>query len=412
MSISKLLPGPAGLLAVMLIGAIGRLSAHVPPEAYSQGAAQDPKAGQQRLDRWGDPLPPGAIARLGTMRFRTGGSECHGLGFLPDSKTLVSGIGGYAIQFWEASTGKLLRELSTGNLAIRSFALSPNGKHLAVSGFFPADENGRYPVATRIWDTASGQEVRTFQRKDSNAHDLSMTFTPDGKLLISLAENGIVRVEEVATGMEVLRRQFEGSNGGTLALSPDGSILAVSTGDGNPNRCLYLWRWQAAEEPRVLPVPKGRVGQALAFSPDGKMLAESGHVVEAIRVWDVASGKLLEKLQPPDLDSDRPHWHACVAFTADNRNLIALTRTDGTATVHLWDAVTWKYLRPLNAGRGRFANWLGGLCVSPDSKTIAARCRFGGVVHVWISPPARKWPTATRRTTLLWTRSRRRAMWW
>src|SRR5215469_12758015 len=67
--------------------------------------------GKGGVDRYGDPLPPGAVARLGTVRYRFGGSSAA---FLPDGRTVVSVRDGSAIYLWDARTGRLLRRIDTG----------------------------------------------------------------------------------------------------------------------------------------------------------------------------------------------------------------------------------------------------------------------------------------------------------
>src|SRR6516164_8909855 len=90
------LPGGPGLL----VRQAARATAPV-----GQG---DAKGG---VDRYGDPLPSGAVARLGTVRYRFGG---HGAAFLPDGRTVVSVREGNAITLWDARTGRLLRRIDTG----------------------------------------------------------------------------------------------------------------------------------------------------------------------------------------------------------------------------------------------------------------------------------------------------------
>src|SRR4051812_3687540 len=70
-------------------------------------------AGQQAerlVDAQGDSLPSGAIARLGTTRFRTG-SRIFSTAYSPDGKTLAAGCGDDPVHLWDAETGKELRQL-------------------------------------------------------------------------------------------------------------------------------------------------------------------------------------------------------------------------------------------------------------------------------------------------------------
>src|SRR5579871_3705874 len=68
--------------------------------------AEEPVA-KPRLDRFGDPLPEGAVARMGSGRMRQG-SSIRSLSFTPDGKSLVAG--GYGqVYLWDAATGKRRR---------------------------------------------------------------------------------------------------------------------------------------------------------------------------------------------------------------------------------------------------------------------------------------------------------------
>src|SRR5262249_10320568 len=152
----------------------------------------------------GDPLPAGAVARLGTVRFRHGGWSLLGPAFLADGKTLVSAAeGGQAISFWEAATGKLLREIGTDTLSVRRFTVSPDGSWVAVGGFLPREDG--HPTGSavvRVYDTASGQVVQNLKRETRDLDNGVMAFAPGGRQLASLDGNGALHIEDVGTGVE------------------------------------------------------------------------------------------------------------------------------------------------------------------------------------------------------------------
>src|SRR2546427_1099331 len=72
-----------------------------PATANSSTRASQPVHG----DRQGDPLPPGAIARLGTVRFRHH-RAIYAIAFAPDGKTIASAGLGSEVFLWETTTGK------------------------------------------------------------------------------------------------------------------------------------------------------------------------------------------------------------------------------------------------------------------------------------------------------------------
>src|SRR5262245_2081890 len=58
-----------------------------------------------RLDNFGDPLPPGVLARLGTIRLRQS-DQYERCALSPDGKTLASGGADGWVHIWDAVTGR------------------------------------------------------------------------------------------------------------------------------------------------------------------------------------------------------------------------------------------------------------------------------------------------------------------
>src|SRR5262249_1530974 len=97
-----------------------------------QGAEQ-PKPGgarQTRNDLYGDPLPAGPTARLGTVRFRPR-AWARWIAFSPGDKTLLT-AGGRWLSAWDVATGKEQRRFRFGDWGGGCSALAPNGKTLAT----------------------------------------------------------------------------------------------------------------------------------------------------------------------------------------------------------------------------------------------------------------------------------------
>jgi WD40 repeat protein len=271
---------------------------HLPHPAQAQN--RSPVLNEAGTDLYGDKLPTGAMTRLGTIRFRHGSQWLKGLALTPDGTIVIAAAEEKALHFWDSATGRRTKELQLSPLNIRGFTMSPDGRQIAVAGFWHSEDRRDIHREVRIVDTASGDQSRTLTRTDPNVDDHAMAFTPDGKLLISLGTNGILRIEEVASGVEILQQRFDRDNSPSLALSPDGSTIAVSTG-ANTDK-FFLWRWQSGEEPQELKIfgKDGGYGE-LAFSPDGKLLAACiNHNARPLQIWDVASGRLLHRLALAD----------------------------------------------------------------------------------------------------------------
>lgn len=105
--------------------------------------AREPE--KPRTDRYGDPLPDGALARLGTIRFRQG-YFTHQVAFLHDGKTVACAGAGRGLCLWDATTGKELRQFTSLTHAI-SIALSPDGKRIACAFDGSKGETALYEIA-------------------------------------------------------------------------------------------------------------------------------------------------------------------------------------------------------------------------------------------------------------------------
>src|SRR5207248_3231519 len=107
-----------------------------------------PAAPATRTDAYGDPLPPWARLRLGSVRLRHG-HYVLAVAFAPDGQTVASGSRDGTIRFWDAATGKERFALLGHKDGVNCIAFAPDGKTLASGG---GDST------LRLWDLATRKE--------------------------------------------------------------------------------------------------------------------------------------------------------------------------------------------------------------------------------------------------------------
>jgi WD40 repeat protein len=360
------------------------------------------------VDRYGDPLPAGAVARLGTVRLRHENAEgVSAVAFSPDGKWLLSvghanGWGRMPshLRLWEVTTGKEIRRFGApdgedlqglaGDVewGFSSISLSADGRLLAAAS----------NLRMELWDLVAGKRLRRIVDSFS-----AVALSPDGRILATAEENQAVRLNEVKTGKELRRLRTREKNLTTLAFSPDRrALLGVS------DEAFVLWDVGTGRERRRWTHPPL---VATAFSRDGTTLAgvDDGGV---IRYWNLGAGKECPAVRlglkandgiaaafSPDLgtvalgqDGRIDVWHLstrrllcafpghlagveCLAFSADGK---LLASGGGDRTVRLWDLTTGRELLPFAAHRADVQS----LGFSPDGRLLASGCA-DGTVRLW-----------------------------
>ncbi len=334
------------------------------------------KAPAPTRDRFGDPLPQGAIGRLGSTRFRHS-DKVWCLAFSPDGNTVASGGSDQVVRFWDVKTGRQVRVSPRHSGAVGALAYSPDGTTLAVR-----DWNAN-KVGISLLEAATARERQfvRFPRFHGGGHGTeAVALSPDGKILASTNPVGEIYLFDLASGEETaLLGKHNHDNAPVLAFSPDGRILASSAGDAT----IRLWDVVQRKELFVLR-SEDTTAFPLVFSRDGKWLISGGGTQKnpqewdsawghpAIRVWEAATGKQLRVFK----DTHVRGTVCSLALAPDGRTL-AVSCQD---KLRLWDVTTGTVLRTLSGSRSPY--WpITNLCFSPDGKILAGG--IGNMVGLW-----------------------------
>jgi eukaryotic-like serine/threonine-protein kinase len=219
----------------------------------------------------------------------TQGSSINGVAFLSDGTTVFSGSSdGWVRCHSRRSDGINSRRFRYRD-RIDALAVSPDSSQLAVSG---------QAATIEVFEPDSGKRVA---RLKGHTHAVeSLAFSPDGKLLASVG--GLTaRIWDTATWTTSGPHIHHSLQWLCVRFSPDGKLLAISDGDTTRRHDIALDDVRVTlydvSSRAVVRQLSGHTNSihALAFSPDGKMLATGG-MDQTVKLWDVASGSLRETI--------------------------------------------------------------------------------------------------------------------
>ncbi|MBX9625048.1 MAG: hypothetical protein K2X82_14670, partial [Gemmataceae bacterium] len=289
--------------------------------------------------------------------FSNGDHAIRSLAISPDGKTIAGGGDGGLARLWEADTGKEVRVFPQDGYRVRSVAFSPDGKTLAAAG-----------DAIRLYDPATGIERRKIDRKASHLH-----YSADGRVLTAAVGGAIVRWD-TNLYLPIELTESGDSPVDQVAVTPDGRALLTRGQEGDA----HLWDARTGRHEKRLPVAWQK---GVALSPDGRRVVWAAederikytdprqpnaiHTGSRLRVYDRETG------QTADLGPGFEGEAFVIAFAPDGKSLVGLGR-DGTAWV--LDAETGKVVRSFRAvgedqQQQSWVAWRAGL--SPDGKTLA-----------------------------------------
>jgi RNA polymerase sigma factor (sigma-70 family) len=352
----------------------------------------------------------------GKERLRIG-RRARGLAFSRDNSVLIGAVSG-AIYRWDAASGRQLTPATGQDSGVEQILVSADGRHV-----FTTDQDG----GLHVWDAAGRKSLRRI----AGGIKRGIVASPDGRFLAWTDEgDSRIRLYDVAAQRVIDRFSDFAGGASVAAFLPDGkTLLTLGHSHDDKPSTVRLWDVESGRKRRSFTVPLDAPPKTAGFpfhttrraalSPDGKTLAIGldweGNLqlhgdssdVPAVRLWDVATGKVRHELSEPlkgasvpdeaglgtldDLTLERPNDKLKSAdgraFSPDGRFLAdwALNPFGRSRIDHLciWDVATGRVVAILDAGSRRGA---ANAAFAPDGRTFVAALADGTV---------RLWETAT-----------------
>jgi WD40 repeat protein len=309
--------------------------------------------------------------------------------FSPDGRRLASGSSDKTVKIWDTERGQKVLSLKGHVDSLNSVTFSPDGMHLAAtedrmvkiwnaassqevftlkghrgevnSVCFSPDgrclASASEDKTVMVWDVKTGQQVFPFKGHTDQVY--SVCYSPDGRRLASASSDKTVKIWNAATGQEILNLK-------------EPKILLYSTGH---------------QEILNFKEPDIRFNTHLCFSPDGRCLAAS--INTSVVVWDADTGNpaltipgnpFLDDLPSPPGKQDlvfpgHTGFVYGVCFSPDSRCLASASED---TTVKIWDVATGKLLFTLQGHTGPVCS----ICYSPDGRRLVS-AGHDKTVKVW-----------------------------
>ncbi len=281
----------------------------------------------------------------GNTRFTFDCGICDRLLFTADSKSLIAARGAidpplnWSISLIDVATGKSPTDseaLQIGHSA--RWSISADGRTVAAV-------TQTYDTVVRIFDVATGKQ----RLPGPGPTRLGLSaFSPDGRYLVS-CNSGPVQVWDLATGR--VAATWDVSAGGPLLFSGDGRLLTLCPWGGS----IELWRFPEGKKIQTFRAPDKDVW-AIALSRDGSRLAV-GAREQPVWVYRTDTGKRERELP-------QQHEPEALVFSPDGRFLLSTT---SEAELKIWDLAPGAERQPPRCVEA----WADMLAFLPDGRTVA-----------------------------------------
>jgi WD40 repeat protein len=287
-------------------------------------------------------IPAKAILRGGSD-----GVAC--VAYSHDGRLFASGACDGSVRLWDSSTRHQLAVLGSHGCGVLLITFLTDDRILATAS---VDRQ------MKLWDVGTGSQLAGTQVPETGWLPF-LAFTPRSNLWALVKGRRSVQLLDIKGKSRSVFKAPPDRELYELAFSADGGTLAACSQkriihwDVATTRQLRSWDWGGTESGSAF---------ALAFAPNGKMLASSAAAdlkqLDDVKIWDVATGSLRATL------CGHTDSIFALAFNPDGTTLASGSCDN---TVKLWDLATGEELSTLVG----HTDMIHGLAFSPDGRTLA-----------------------------------------
>jgi WD40 repeat protein len=279
--------------------------------------------------------------------------------FSSDGKYIVSGSVDSTVRLWDTATGIQLRTMPDHEDIVNSLAVFSDSQKLRVV-------SASRDCTVRVWDALTGAQLRTIHHEQAVN---CVAFSRDGELIVSGSDYGIIRVWDTPTATLQLVWNGHNEKVHSVTFSSD-SKLVVS---GSADCTLRVWDAATGMQRLVISGHNGPVTY-VAFPKDSKFIV-SGARFDTVRIWSSDTGTLL------CTTAIQEGGDLSVAVSRDESLIASASFND--LNIRLWDATTGHLQRLIETGL-----WTGhthritSVATSDDGKFLAVGYENG---PLWVS---------------------------
>jgi WD40 repeat protein len=259
------------------------------------------------------------------------------------------------VWIWDAQSGERVAELRNRRRFpyAEGLAWSPDSRNLAVSYWYGGTKPiGGEPDDLYIWEVSDDPQV-VHQWPLPEIAVGALEWTPDGRYIIA-GNQSRVHVLDAGNGRALAATTVSMSAGNTIALSPDGKQVAV----GGSGELVTLYQIPNLTRVDEIGVPNSDA-ESIAWSPDGSALAVSSSFTSEFFVWSMVNDALLAHV------STGANWVQNLAWSPDSERLAAIAQDSRT---RVYAADTGALIFTVGE---REPKWRPILAWSPDGRMLA-----------------------------------------